>query len=86
MTDSPLSIWQKYKKTLGSTRPWDLLDSTQPRASDEVATKRLKICNDCPKLTKFTQQCKVCLCFMNLKVKLAGAECPEGKWHAENPE
>lgn len=86
MTDSPLSAWQNYKKNLGSTRPWDLLNSDQPRASDKVAESRLAICNDCPFLVKFTQQCKKCGCFMSLKVKLAKAECPEGKWHAEEPE
>lgn len=80
MTQDNLSLWKKYKANLGSTRPWDLLNTNEPRTSDVVAGSRLEICNDCPFLTKFTQQCKKCGCFMHLKVKLAKAECPVGKW------
>jgi hypothetical protein len=77
-----LSLWQTWKQNLGSTRPWDLLTADAPRATDEQATERLAICNDCPFLTKVTQQCRKCGCFMHLKVKLAMADCPEGKWFA----
>jgi len=80
MADNPLVMWQKYKKNLGNTRPWDLIDGTSPRVSDEEAAKRLAICNDCPYLIKLTQQCKKCGCFMSLKVKLAEAACPVGNW------
>lgn len=86
MMESGLSRWQKYKKNLGDTRPWDLLDSNEPRATDEAARERLTICNDCPFLTKFTQQCRKCGCFMHFKVKLAYAECPVGKWGQEEVE
>jgi len=85
-----LSLWQRYKKNLGDTRPWDLLDKSVPRTSDKVAKQRLEICNGCAHLTKLTQQCKKCGCFMHLKVKLAPADCPIGKWKAvpeeEGPE
>lgn len=80
MTQDNLSLWKKYKANLGATRPWDLLNTNEPRATDSEAGSRLEICNDCPFLTKFTQQCKKCGCFMHLKVKLAKAECPVGKW------
>lgn len=83
---SPLNIWQNYKKNLGSTRPWDLFNTDEPKVSDEVATERLTACNDCPFLIKFTQQCKKCGCFMNLKVKMAEAECPVGNWGKAKPE
>lgn len=77
-----MSKWQEYKKNLGTTRPWDLLDKNVPRTTDEVAFKRYEICKACPELIKLTKQCKKCGCLMNLKVKLAPAECPIGKWAA----
>jgi hypothetical protein len=80
MSEDNLSLWQKYKKNLGDTRPWDLLDKNVPRTTDEIAKKRLEICNGCAHLTKLTQQCKKCGCFMHLKVKISAAECPIGKW------
>jgi hypothetical protein len=82
----PLSVWQQYKKNLGSTRPWDMLDKKVPRTTDEVAKRRLEICNSCVHLTKLTQQCKKCGCFMALKVKLAPAGCPINKWDAVEEE
>jgi hypothetical protein len=81
MAEDNLSVWQQYKKNLGTTRPWDLLDKNVPRTTDEVAKKRLEICNGCAHLTKLTQQCKKCGCFMHLKVKISAAECPIGKWN-----
>ena len=84
--ENNLSIWQKYKKNLGETGPWDLLNSNAPRTSDQVASERLSMCNDCPFLTKLTQQCRKCGCFMHLKVKLADAECPVGNWGKVTPE
>lgn len=86
MTENHLSLWQRYKKNLGDTRPWDLLNTDLPKVSDEVASARLTTCNDCPFLTKYTQQCKKCGCFMSLKVKLAEAECPIGNWGKATPE
>lgn len=77
-----LTPWQRYKKNLGETRPWDLLNVNAPKVSDEEAHTRLNICKACPELIKATHQCKKCGCIMNLKVKLAAAECPIGKWLA----
>jgi hypothetical protein len=85
-SESNLSLWQKYKQNLGDVRPWDLFKTDQPRVSDEVATARLTMCNDCPFLTKYTQQCKKCGCLMHLKVKLAEAECPIGNWGKDKAE
>lgn len=75
-----LSPWQRYKKNLGETRPWHLLQTDIPKATDEQADERWSICKTCPELIKLTHQCKKCGCVMNLKVKLAAAECPLGKW------
>ena len=39
--------------------------------------ERLKICQKCPKYSKFWKTCKICHCFMPLKTKLRWAECPD---------
>lgn len=44
------------------------------------AVKRWNICVDCDRLIRLTRQCKECGCFMKIKVRLRGAECPLGKW------
>lgn len=75
-----LSPWQKWKQAQGTTRPWHLLDPSIPRAPDEEATIRFNTCLGCEHLLKATSQCTKCGCFMNLKTKLAAAECPVGKW------
>ena len=63
-----------------SVRPWDLLDPNEPRVPDEIQKWRFALCNSCEHFFKPTNQCKKCGCFMNLKTKLAKADCPVGKW------
>ena len=75
-----MSAWEEYKKKLGSTRPWDVLNPNQQYATDEVETNRYSTCEQCPSFLKITKQCKECGCFMKLKVKLQEAVCPLGKW------
>jgi hypothetical protein len=75
-----MSAWSEYKKKLGDTRPWDVLNPGVPKASDEQAKLRFKVCLECPKLIKATKQCKECGCFMHLKVKLKEASCPLNFW------
>ena len=74
------SAWQQYKKNLGDTRPWDILNPNEPKATEEVADSRFNICKLCPELTAGTHQCKKCGCLMALKTKLEKAVCPLGKW------
>lgn len=74
------SAWERWKNNLGETRPWDLLDPSVERSSDEDASKRFDICRSCPELIKLTNQCKKCGCLMHLKTKLQAAACPIGKW------
>lgn len=74
------SAWQEYKKKLGETRPWDVVNPVAEKATDEEADRRYAICEECPRLLKLTKQCKECGCFMNLKTKLQHATCPIGKW------
>lgn len=75
-----LTPWQKYKQSLGDTRPWDLINPNTEWASDELSVERFSICKQCPKLIKTTSQCKECGCFMKAKTKLQKATCPLGKW------
>jgi hypothetical protein len=75
-----LTPWQRYKKNLGETRPWDLLNPNTEYTSEQDAKNRLDICKACPELIQATHQCKKCGCLMHLKTKLAKAECPLGKW------
>jgi hypothetical protein len=74
------SAWQQYKKNLGETRPWDILNPNEPRATDEISDSRFSICKSCPELIGGTHQCKKCGCFMAVKTKLEKATCPMGKW------
>lgn len=76
----PLTPWQEYKKKLGETRPWDILNPNVERATEEEASRRMSICEECPSLLKLTNQCKECGCVMNLKTKLEKATCPLSKW------
>jgi len=75
-----MSAWEEYKKKVGSTRPWDILSTNVPRATDEEENTRYSLCQDCPEFIKLTSQCKKCGCFMKMKVKLKEAACPIGKW------
>jgi hypothetical protein len=75
-----LTPWQKYKQSLGETRPWDLVNPETQWATSEVAEERYSICKGCPELIKLTKQCKKCGCFMAAKTKLEKAVCPLGKW------
>jgi hypothetical protein len=75
-----LSPWEKYKKNLGSTRPWDMINPNVDYVSKDVADSRYSICQSCPELISLTKQCKKCGCFMAAKTKLLNAQCPIGKW------
>lgn len=83
--DDGLTPWQRWKKNLGETRPWDLLSNNPVNfVNDEIADKRLAFCSECPYLLKISYQCKLCGCFMKAKAKLAHAECPIQKWGKED--
>tara|TARA_R100001594_G_scaffold131943_1_gene171888 strand:- start:943 stop:1341 length:399 start_codon:yes stop_codon:yes gene_type:complete len=47
---------------------------------NNVYEDRLEICRSCVYYFKPTGTCKVCLCFMKLKCRLAPMECPQGYW------
>lgn len=80
MSDNDLTPWQRYKKNLGETRPWDLLNPNTEYVTEEVRVSRMEICQACPELIQLTKQCKKCGCLMHLKTKLKAATCPLLKW------
>ena len=73
------SKWEEWKKNLGETRPWDVLNS-ENHIDQKTIAQRMDICKACPELIQLTKQCKKCGCFMELKTKLEYAKCPIGKW------
>lgn len=73
------SAWQEYKKKLGDTRPWHLLNS-ENYTSEQTSSSRYEICLACPELIDLTKQCKQCGCVMPMKTKLINAACPLSKW------
>lgn len=75
-----MSAWVEYKKRVGETRPWDLLNPNAEHSDEQEAQKRLNICKGCDRFLKLTSQCKECGCVMVGKVKLKAATCPLGKW------
>lgn len=44
------------------------------------AGARMDICRECPSLKTALNLCSECGCFMNIKVRIASASCPLGKW------
>jgi len=74
-----LSAWQEYKKKIGDSRPWHLLNSNN-YVDDEISSSRYEICKSCPELIDLTKQCKQCGCIMTMKTKLNNASCPLEKW------
>lgn len=79
MTEENLSPWEKYKKNLGDTRPWHILDK-ENYTTQEEADRRLSICQKCPEFFHPIKQCKKCGCLMKMKTKLKEATCPINKW------
>jgi hypothetical protein len=75
-----LTPWQRYKKNLGETRPWDIVNPNIEHVDEDTRASRMKLCQECPELIQLTKQCKKCGCIMHLKTKLPNATCPLGKW------
>ena len=49
-------------------------------AQDELAAERIKVCQTCSEFTKFSRQCRLCNCFMDMKTKILDASCPINHW------
>lgn len=47
---------------------------------NEVYEDRIAICKNCIYYSKLLGQCKVCLCFMKIKARIAPMACPQKYW------
>lgn len=75
-----MSAWENWKKSLGDSRPWHLLDPDKQISDQSVIDYRMSICESCEFFIQTTKQCKKCGCVMTFKTKLANAGCPIDKW------
>ena len=50
---------------------------------EDMASRRLKICEACPLLDKSSYRCKACGCAMRNKVHFRSATCPKNLWGQE---
>lgn len=57
-----------------------VINGIVPLSTDELAEERMKVCEVCPHLKKLLNQCDLCGCFLDLKVKVLSAQCPIQKW------
>ena len=77
-----MSKWDEWKKSLGDSRPWHLLDPDKIIRDQSIINKRIEICKGC-EFFSITKQCSHCGCYMPAKASLSNAECPVGKWGKE---
>jgi len=75
-----MSAWENWKKSLGDSRPWHLLDPDKIIDDQSVIDYRMNICKSCEFFIPITKQCNKCGCIMTMKTKLANAGCPVNKW------
>lgn len=53
----------------------------KPVVDDQEHEKRIKICLDCKEYSNnIGQYCKICRCYIPVKTKLKGTNCPINKW------
>ena len=48
--------------------------------TNKVYEDRMAICKECVYYSKPLGQCKRCLCFMKIKARIGGQECPQKYW------
>jgi hypothetical protein len=75
-----MNAWQEYKKKLGETRPWDVINPNVEKVDTSISESRRSVCSDCDRYISLTKQCKECGCVMSLKTQLKNATCPLNKW------
>jgi hypothetical protein len=49
-------------------------------ADEKKVNMRMELCSGCKMFEKESTRCKLCGCFMNLKIRLVSSTCPVGKW------
>lgn len=61
-----------------------IYQSTEIYALPEEQMKRLKICDDCDRVSlpgSMARRCRECGCFIAAKARFLNQECPLGKWN-----
>ena len=59
----------------------NILNGKLPAGADaDLAKARINECTKCFHFQKYTRQCGLCGCFMDIKTKMLEADCPSGKW------
>ncbi len=48
--------------------------------NEEESEQRYNICLECEEFREMTKQCKICNCFMPMKVKFEKTTCPKDYW------
>ncbi len=75
-----MTSYKEWKKSLGDTRPWNDIRPMVKTVSEEVASVRYGICEQCPQFVGLSKQCKIDGSLLMNKTKLQKIECPIGKW------
>jgi hypothetical protein len=70
---------QTPERFLKGTHATDIFIANTYLADSQTQETRYDICKACPSFTVL-KTCKECGCIMPLKVKIANANCPLGKW------
>lgn len=50
------------------------------KADDKIVDERNRTCELCEDFVDHSRKCRVCGCYMDLKMRLVAAKCPIDKW------
>lgn len=67
--DTPDWIKQPIPEIFDASNNWFV--------SEEISNSRFKTCKECPHFNNVTKTCKICGCFMPIKVKVRIMKCPD---------
>ena len=74
-------VKEKQKEIAKSVQPFvTATGEIFEMVDDEVEEQRYNICLECEEFREMTKQCKICNCFMPMKVKFEKTTCPKDYW------
>lgn len=73
----PITVLQGEDPTINSSQSMVGIEST---VDLEIQEWRMKICSECPLYDAAQGICTDCGCYMPLKTRMQGAECPKNFW------
>jgi hypothetical protein len=76
------STLDKLKLALESAKDIikEAVDTGEVRADNEVINNRNSICEMCEEFINYSRKCRVCGCYMDLKLAFKATKCPINKW------